>query len=905
IGVTGSQPGFQGTARFFSYTPGDAALSSLGNLGMEYEANALVSGPGGTLYCGTGPSGQLFSRATGVTAFTPVAGWPASLSGKAVGSLAASADAVYGCAGGDGSLFKYAPASGFTDEGPITTDNAGVTAATTDSLGKIFFGTTGNGTAGSVKLVRYDPTAAFTWLTAGADKSTSPPVRTATVNLRNVADDADIQNDIGGIAAPTPIGGVTDRSLRFKALMETTDSTVTPTVTEWEATWRVDAAVDLFEYPYAEGVYPGEDLGIWGSGFGAAGSVKIGGLDAVTGIWQPNYIRVQVPAGATGNAIEITPADGGGHASTTFNLLSPPNVTQVSPTHARQGDFVDIHGSGFLAARGAEDSVSFNGVSATAFSSWSDSLIRVQVPQGATTGPASVSVNYHASNQVEFTVDGGGGPTVNITAPADGAALTGTVSVAATVQRSGGTSPVEFWVDGTKAGSDASAPYTFSWNADAVADGAHALTVKATDNYSRVGSDTVTVYVDHTVPSASTHWYFAEGCTDYGFETWLLIGNPQNESAIAQVTFMDDTGETYKRACDLPPNSRTTLNAADVAPGRNVSIQVSTDRAVVCERAMYWQNRIEGHSTIGSTAMSRTWYFAEGSTDWGFETYVLLCNPGDAKVKTTVTYLFTDGTTAARDHELAPHSRLTVDAASEVGARDFSVRVDAGAPGIVAERSVYHGGRRCGTNTIGCKEASLTWFLSEGSTDWGFETWLLIQRPGSGDARVTATYRMDDGRTVQRIYDVKGNSRFTVDLSREVGVADVSTQVTSDVPVVCERSMYWNGRAAGHCTIGAPGPGRTWFLAEGCTDYGFETWVLLDNPSASAVTATVTFLKGDGSSVPVALTLQPLTRVSLDASVYVGAASFSTSVAAASPIMVERAMYWQGRSGGTGSIGAR
>ncbi|MHB8894336.1 MAG: hypothetical protein ACYC99_04045, partial [Candidatus Geothermincolia bacterium] len=49
IGVTGSQPGFQGTARFFSYTPGDAALSSLGNLGMEYEANALVSGPGGTL----------------------------------------------------------------------------------------------------------------------------------------------------------------------------------------------------------------------------------------------------------------------------------------------------------------------------------------------------------------------------------------------------------------------------------------------------------------------------------------------------------------------------------------------------------------------------------------------------------------------------------------------------------------------------------------------------------------------------------------------------------------------------------------------------------------------------------------------------------------------------------------
>ncbi|HEY5473836.1 MAG TPA: hypothetical protein VIK32_11665, partial [Candidatus Limnocylindrales bacterium] len=289
--------------------------------------------------------------------------------------------------------------------------------------------------------------------------------------------------------------------------------------------------------------------------------------------------------------------------------------------------------------------------------------------------------------------------------------------------------------------------------------------------------------------------------------------------------------------------------------------------------------------------------------DWGFETYVLLCNPGDSKVKATVNYLFPDGTSAAREHDIGPHSRVTVNAVNDVGVRDFSIKVDASSPGIVAERSMYHGS--CGTGTIGCKAPSLTWFLSEGSTDWGFETWLLIQNPGPKAGRVTASYRKGNGETVQRTYQVKGNSRYTVNLADEVGVADVSTQVTSDVPVVCERSMYWNSRTAGHCTIGSPGPGTTWYLAEGCTDYGFETWLLLDNPSDSAVNATLTLMEENGTDVPVGVELKAHSRTSIDASRYVGAASFLTSITATSPIMVERAMYWNARSGGTDSVGAR
>ncbi len=903
VAVTGTTEGATGTARCYSYTPGGSLVSE-GVIGDESTTAGLVAGPGGALYCGTGPSGGLYMRGPG-GGFFQVAGWPASLSGKAVTALAAGGDRVYGCAGETGELFEYAPGGGFTVHGSITTDNSGVPAGAADGLGRLFFGTAGSGGDSSVRLLRYNPAAAFTWLTAGAD--TAAPAGTSVLTaLRDVTDAVDVKpGPLGSIGSPTSIEDVENRALRFKATLETSDAGATPEVTAWEATWRVDAAIDRFVYPYAEGAYPGDTLRIWGTGFGASGTATVGGLPAEAGIWQPGFVSLTIPAGAGAGEVEISPGGGGGSAVSSFNLLSPPAVTIVSPSRARVGDYVDIHGTGFLDSRGGEESVSFNGSPATDFASWSDTLIRVRVPRGATSGPLSVSVNHHASNQVPFTVDEGGGPLVKVTAPEDGAAVKGIVRIEANVRRNGGDDPVELWVDGARKAEDPTAPFVFKWDSDTAADGAHRLTVKAVDGYGRSASDSVTVYVDHTVPGESTDWYFAEGCTDYGFETWVLIGNPSSGAAIAHVTFMDSGGETYRLACDVRPNSRLTVNAADVAPGKNVSVQVSADKPVVCERAMYWAGRIEGHDTIGSTGLSREWYFAEGSTDWGFETFTLLCNPGSSPVRATLDYMFDDGTIVSRAHELAPHSRLTVNAAEEVGARDFSVRVRAGAPGIVAERSMYHGNRRCGTNTIGCKEPSLTWYLSEGSTDWGFETWLLIQRPAGGDARVSVSYRLGTGRTVRKVYDVKGGSRFTVDLLGEVGVADVSTQVTSDVPVVCERSMYWNSRSAGHCTVGSPGLGRSWFLAEGCTDFGFETWILLDNPSTEAVFASVTFLKEDGTAVPVAVKLEPESRCSLDASTRVGACSFSTRIESPSPIMVERAMYWGGRTGGTGSVGAR
>ncbi|SEU34795.1 Ig-like domain-containing protein [Stigmatella erecta] len=72
-------------------------------------------------------------------------------------------------------------------------------------------------------------------------------------------------------------------------------------------------------------------------------------------------------------------------------------------------------------------------------------------------------------------------PQATLTAPAEGAVLTGLVTIAATASDDGLVSRVEFYVDGKLLGSDAEAPYTWEWNSNEVGNGPHVLGVRAFD----------------------------------------------------------------------------------------------------------------------------------------------------------------------------------------------------------------------------------------------------------------------------------------------------------------------------------------------------------------------------------------------------------------------------------------
>jgi Big-like domain-containing protein len=98
----------------------------------------------------------------------------------------------------------------------------------------------------------------------------------------------------------------------------------------------------------------------------------------------------------------------------------------------------------------------------------------------------------------------GGAPSVTITAPSAGSNVRGVVSIQAQASDDVGVTRVEFYVDGALKGTDTSAPYAYSWDTTASADGNHALTAKAFDAAGNVGnSPSVTVQVDNAVPRLS------------------------------------------------------------------------------------------------------------------------------------------------------------------------------------------------------------------------------------------------------------------------------------------------------------------------------------------------------------------------------------------------------------------
>ncbi len=218
-----------------------------------------------------------------------------------------------------------------------------------------------------------------------------------------------------------------------------------------------------------------------------------------------------------------------------------------------------------------------------------------------------------------------------------------------------------------------------------------------------------------------------------------------------------------------------------------------------------------------STLAATTWYLAEGSTTGTYNTWILVANPNSTSAGVTLTYMKEDGTTAQQSITVSPTSRYSVNTNdnSDLDSSSFATKVDStDGVGIVVERSVYWNvGSAVGAGghcSRGATETGTIWYLSEGSTQGTYETWILIQNPNSSSASVTLTFMKNDGTTVQQSITVSPTSRYTLDAN---GVSDLSSSAfstkiesTNGIEIVVERSMYWDvgsdENAAGHCSVG-------------------------------------------------------------------------------------------------------
>ena len=87
-------------------------------------------------------------------------------------------------------------------------------------------------------------------------------------------------------------------------------------------------------------------------------------------------------------------------------------------------------------------------------------------------------------------------PTIAITSPAEGAAVTGAVPITVNAADNVGVTVVEFLVGGVSIGTSTTAPFTFNWNTANAANGARAVTARALD---AAGNAAVSVAINATV----------------------------------------------------------------------------------------------------------------------------------------------------------------------------------------------------------------------------------------------------------------------------------------------------------------------------------------------------------------------------------------------------------------------
>jgi len=348
---------------------------------------------------------------------------------------------------------------------------------------------------------------------------------------------------------------------------------------------------------------------------------------------------------------------------------------------------------------------------------------------------------------------------------------------------------------------------------------------------------------------------------------------------------------------------------------------------------MFWGDQFYGgHTGKAIERTGTTWYLAEGAANGFFTTFILLANPGSTPATATVTFLLEPSGTVTKSYSVPANSRVTIytnevqdtSGGKPLNGKSFSTTVTSTAP-IAVERSMYFTNSRTwngGHEAAAVPAPRTNWYVAEGATGTFFTTFLLLANPNTSATTATIRYLLPGGQVVTRTQALAPQSRTTISVNTVVPNTDVSMEVSAPLPIIVERAMYWPGNnwSEAHASAGIAATGTTWGLAEGELggSRGFQTYILIANPTASAASVRLRFLVENGTSfVSPTFTVPANSRVTRSAAEFMAAgqltdgARFGVVVESMNsvPLAVEHAMYWNGGGefwgGGSNETGVR
>ena len=206
----------------------------------------------------------------------------------------------------------------------------------------------------------------------------------------------------------------------------------------------------------------------------------------------------------------------------------------------------------------------------------------------------------------------------------------------------------------------------------------------------------------------------------------------------------------------------------------------------------------------------------------------------------------------------------------------------------------------CGTTpaTLLATSGAFTRYFAEGATSAFFDTTLALLNASSTPTAVRLTFQNAKGNDVVHDVTLGGFVRATIDPKTIAGLetSEFSTVVSSDQPVIADRTMHWDGSGYGsHAETSIAEPRTSWYLAEGATTGSFQLFYLIQNPNDSAADVQVTYLL-PAPALPFTKTYSVPSRTRQNIWVNVedarlAHAEVSAVFASSLPVIVERAMY--------------
>lgn len=364
---------------------------------------------------------------------------------------------------------------------------------------------------------------------------------------------------------------------------------------------------------------------------------------------------------------------------------------------------------------------------------------------------------------------------------------------------------------------------------------------------------------------------------------FLVDGEPDDGFASGGFMWLHDLAPGYARGVAQQPDGKLLVAGSEIGPS------IETSRAFVA-RLM-----------PPALPMRPASYFAEGAAiDSIFESWILLSNPDPLSgARARVRLFASNGARAMVVVDLPPSSRRSLRVSAYIQGWEVSTDVQTVTGVVLAERAYYAvgGTYRGAMLSQPVLEPSVRWMTAEGATAGPFDTWIAVYNPHPyRRANLQARFLTAEGAVAGPAATLAPKGRLTLQVDHYVpGSYDVATEITADGPIVVERSTYLRPSPplGGSATLSvASTSGATkWYFAEGST-MGFETWILVSNPTNQSADVTLWAATPSEYRRLTSRTVGPSARTTFRLGDYLpNAAEVATVVSSDVPVVSERAQY--------------